>query len=108
MAIEWRLRSYLATKHGIYQATGLGKVIVKKTGVLITKQNLARLLREKPTSIRFETMEIICSALECRLSDFCEVKPRLYKRDSVKKLAARNIPHSKRGKSEFPDPGDYD
>ncbi len=109
MAIQWRLKTYLATKHGIFGAVVFQKKIVKQTGVLISIQNLCNYLEKKPKSVRLKTIEIICTALDCELNDFCEVKPKPSEKltDPPQKLSYKNTPHSKRGISQFPNPKDY-
>ncbi|MGE4232042.1 MAG: helix-turn-helix domain-containing protein [Bacteriovoracia bacterium] len=108
MAIRWRLRTYIATKHGIFRATDLQRRIAKKTGVLISLQNLCNYLNDKPKALRLETIEIICSALECELKEFCEIEPTKFKTGETRKLSFKNTPHSKKLKTKtFPDPDDY-
>jgi DNA-binding Xre family transcriptional regulator len=108
MAISWRLKTYLATKHGIYHATCLQKRIVKKTGVLISAQNLGNYLNGKPKSIRLKTVQLIVTSLECNLSDFFEIKPEdTSSVNETKKLSYQNTPLSKRAVSQFPDPKNY-
>jgi DNA-binding Xre family transcriptional regulator len=108
MAIRWRLKTYLATKHGIFTATALQKRVVKKTGVLISLQNICNYLNTRPKTLRLQTIEIICSALECELNAFCTIEPAHFKPAETKKLSYKNTPHSKRAKKSFPDPSDYD
>ncbi len=107
MAISWRLKTYLATKHGIYLATSLQKRIVKKTGVLISTQNLCNYINAKPKSIRLKTVELIVTALECELSDFLDIKPAQIPVGETKKLSYQNTPLTKRAVSQFPDPKNY-
>ena len=59
MAVHWRLKTHLATKHGIYGATAFQRLIVKKTGVLISLQNLCNYLEKKPKMIPLQTMELL-------------------------------------------------
>ncbi|MBI3535673.1 MAG: helix-turn-helix transcriptional regulator [Deltaproteobacteria bacterium] len=113
MAIHWRLKTYLATQHGIYRATQLQKLIAKKTGILISLQNLCNYLKEKPKAIKFKTLEILCTALECEFKEFLEVIPSQNIKDQknqqeVKKLSWKNCPLSKRGIKNFPDPINYE
>jgi DNA-binding Xre family transcriptional regulator len=109
MAIKWHLKTYLARQHGIYRPTDIQALVVKKTNILISLPNISKLLNKKPSSIKLSTMEHICTALNCNLSDFCEVKPSKGKsHDSVKKLSFNHTPHSKRGVNSFPDPSDYE
>lgn len=110
MAIGWRLKTYLATKKGIFKATELQRLVIQKTGVLISLQNLCNYLNKKPCTLNLKTMELLCTALDCEIKEFFEVKPSeaLKNQDSrVKKLSFKNTPHNKRALESFPDPTDY-
>lgn len=107
MAIQWRLKT-LAGERGIYRAKDLQKKITQKTGVIISLQNLCNLLKQQPQSVKLQTIEIICTALDCTITDFCSIKPGKYDVGNVRKLSFTNTPHRLRGKSEFPDPKDYE
>jgi DNA-binding Xre family transcriptional regulator len=107
MAIHWRLKTYLATSHGIYHATAFQKRIVKKTGTLISVQNLCSYMNRKPKSIKLKTLELIVTALDCELSHFLEIKPAEISVGETKKLSYANTPLSKRALDQFPDPKNY-
>lgn len=107
MAISWRLKTFLATKHGIYSATELQKKIIKTTGTIISLQNLCKYMRSKPNKLPLKTMELLCSTLNCNLYDFCNVSPKNYKNITTKKLSYKNTPNSKRAVHSFPNPRDY-
>ncbi|MCK5537501.1 MAG: helix-turn-helix transcriptional regulator [Bacteroidales bacterium] len=109
MSTSWRLKSYIAQNHSIYTATDFQKKIIKKTGIIISLVQLSKILKKKPVLIRLETMEIICSALNCNLTQFMNIKPKKYKliKGEEKKLSYKNTPHSQRGVHQFPDPQNY-
>ena len=107
MAIQWRLKSLVAER-GIYRARDLQKKIIQETGVTISLQNLCNLLKEKPKAVRLLTIEILCTALNCSMTDFCKIKAGKYDPQHIRKLSFQNTPHIMRGKSEFPDPKDYE
>ena len=107
MPIKWKLKKYIEENHSIYTAKNLKQVIDKKTGINISLQNICNYLSKTPSMLRLETMEILCSALDCKLSDFVEVTPSKKKKISNKKLSFKNTPHSKRGHETFPNPKDY-
>lgn len=107
MAIQWRLKT-LAAERGIYRAKDLQRKITEATGVIISLQNVCNLLKGKPQSIRLHTVEIICTALDCKMADFCNVSPKKFDVDKIRKLSFENTPHKARGKSSFPEPKDYD
>ena len=73
MAIVWRLKTYLATQHGIHTAVAFQKLIVKKTGILVSAQNIRNYLGKKPKILPLQTIELIVTALGCELHDFCRV-----------------------------------
>jgi DNA-binding Xre family transcriptional regulator len=106
--IQWKLKSELARKHQLYTVTDLQKLIVKKTGVVISLANLCKYVNRRPKLIRLETLEIICSAMECELSKFLKVGPATFKADRTRKLSFKNTPKSKIGVKSFPEPKDYE
>ncbi|MEO5969862.1 MAG: helix-turn-helix transcriptional regulator [Bdellovibrionia bacterium] len=107
MAVHWRLKTYLASQHGIYSATELQKKICSQTGVLISLRNVCDYLNGKPKNIRLTTMEILCGALNCKLSDILEVTPKHYSFTKTRKLEPEKTPFSKRAIKNFPDPDAY-
>ena len=100
MAISWRLKSYLAQNHSIYGATQLQKKIRNVTGIIISVQNLSNYLNAKPKAIRLETMQIICTALNCQLTMFCKVSPDEGKEKTEKKLSYNLL--SAQNETHFP------
>lgn len=111
MGIHWKLKTYVATRHGLYRVTDLQRRIVKRAGILISLTNLSNYLEKKPKTLRLATIEALCTALECRLVDFCDVTPAKSchggAEPEIRKLSYQNTPHSKRAVSTFPDPKDY-
>lgn len=106
MAIHWRLKTLLSTKHAIFSAVGLQKKIIKETGIRISLQNICKLINRKPTLLRLETAEIICTALHCQLSAFLEIKGKTGHKITPCKLSYKNTPLGKRT-SHVPNPKDY-
>lgn len=106
MAITWKLKT-LASSKGIYRARDLQKRIAQKTGVLVSLQNICNLLNGKPQSVKLKTIEIICTTLDCKMSDFCDITAGKFDSSQTRKLSFRNTPQSSRGKADFPDPEDY-
>ena len=106
--ICWKLKREMADKHQIYSVTELQKLIVKKTGVVISVANLCKYVNKRPKMIRLETMEIICSALECELSSILKVTPKTFNPERKSKLSFKNTPKAKIGTKSFPEPRDYE
>jgi DNA-binding Xre family transcriptional regulator len=106
MSIKWNLKKYIAEKHSIYSATELKKIITKKTGIIISLQNICNYLNATPKMIRPETIEIICSALSCELNDFCRITPSDRKKKENEKLSYQSTPLSNVGWS-ISNPQDY-
>ncbi len=111
MAVNWKLKTYLVTQHGIFSAVELQKKITASTGILISVQNLRSYLNKKPKQIPLKTIELICTSLQCKLSAFCEVTPQplsAARKNQPKKLAFHNTPLKKRVSGQlFPDPNNY-
>ncbi|MEO5968818.1 MAG: hypothetical protein ABIQ95_02735 [Bdellovibrionia bacterium] len=109
MTIVWRLKTYLAAQHGVHTAVALQKLIVRKTGVLVSAQNIRNYLGKKPKILPLKTMELIVTALGCELHDFCRVtaSKTIQADGEVKKHSYQNTPTSKRAGKNFPNPSDY-
>ena len=107
MAVHWHLRTYLQRKHGIHKATDLQKRIVQETGILISLSSLTDLMNKKPGMIRLKTMEILCTALDCKLEDFCRIGPGNIYSAKVKKLGEAHVPTCHKNREQFPDPEGY-
>lgn len=106
--IKWKLKRFLSEKHHLYSVTELQKRIVKKTGVAISLANLCKLVNGQPGMLRLSTIEILCTALDCQLTDFCQVGPKAMNPDRPRKLSFKNTPKSKIGAKSFPKPSDFE
>jgi hypothetical protein len=108
MAIHWKLKTYLATHHGIYGALDFQKKITLKTGIIVSLQNLCNYLERKPKQLPLQTAELFVSTLECELGDFLRITPLPHKKsEEPKKHSYQNTPHTKRAIQSFPNPDDY-
>ena len=109
MSIHWKLKSHLACRYQVYTVTEFQKHVVKKTGVRISIANLCKYVNRIPKVIRLETVEILCTALDCNLSDFLTVLPnKKLDPEKKRKLSYKNTPRSKIATKTFPEPGDYE
>lgn len=107
MAIKWKLKEYIKNEHSIDSAKDLKMLIKDKTGICISLQNICNYLTKRPAMVRLDTMEILCTALECNLSKILEVTPSKKSKKVNRKLSYKNTPHTKRGHNDFPNPDDY-
>ena len=107
MAIHWKLKQYIRDKHSLYKLKELQEHIAEKTSIVISLQHLSDLVRACPKSIRLQTMEILCSALNCTLNDLVTIDPSKRKEKTTRKLSYQSTPMGKRGREAFPNPSDY-
>ena len=107
MAIYWKLKRYVRDKHQLFRLKDLQHHITEKTGVVVSLQHLSDLVRGCPKSIRLQTMETLCSALNCNLNDIVSIEPSKRKEKTPKKLSYNSTPLGKRGQNAFPNPSDY-
>lgn len=75
MPITWNLRKWLALHRDIYRPADLQALLKDKAGVILSHQAVAALMQGTPSALRLQTMQALCNALDCQLSDFCEVTP---------------------------------
>jgi hypothetical protein len=55
-----------------------------------------------------ETIEIICSALDCESDKFLSIRPKKLNPQNKRKLSFKNTPLNKRATKIFPNPLDYE
>ncbi len=114
MPVIWNLKKWLAAERDIFRPTELQQML-EKDGIYISLQALSALINGKPSALRLQTIQVICNALDCKLSDFCDVLPDPGKEQQKQRRAAGETPRKlyggkKQTKNEdsiFPDPGDY-
>jgi DNA-binding Xre family transcriptional regulator len=108
--VVWNFRVWLAREREIFSPTQLQKVLVERAGVRLSLQALSSLMKGRPEAIRFQTMQAICNALNCRLSDFCQMTPdKQFGRPNVadpKRLYGSLSPVARKERI-YPDPSEY-
>lgn len=115
MPIRWNLKKWLAVERDIYRPSELQAVLAEKAGVHLTLQAISSLLNKKPGALRLQTVQALCDALDCKLSDFCDVTPdaqRQQQRQIVGNLPthlyrSKKRPQDTNDVSIFPDPHKY-
>ena len=83
MGMKWRLREFLRER-GMVRASQIRRTIEERTGYVRTEQAVCDLLNGPPLMLRVETMNAICEAFYCKLSDFCELIPDSASKPEVK------------------------
>ncbi|QEH69196.1 helix-turn-helix domain-containing protein [Cellulosilyticum sp. WCF-2] len=74
MALEWRLRHVMAEKN-IWSGAELGRLLEEKAGYSISPPSISALLNNEPRVVKAETMDALCTALECSPGDLWKHKP---------------------------------
>ena len=75
MPVRWNLKRWLAIERDIYRPSELHTLLVTKTDVKLSLQAVSTLVNGTPGALRLRTIQALCNALDCKLSDFCEVFP---------------------------------
>jgi len=68
MSIEWNLRHVMA-KNNVWTGSELLRLMEDRAGYSISHASVSALLNEKPKLIRVETLDAICTALDCTPND---------------------------------------
>jgi len=74
MALEWRLRKVMADK-GVWSGAELGRLMESKAGYKLSPPSISALLTENPKQVKAQTMDALCTALECTPSDLWKHTP---------------------------------
>jgi DNA-binding Xre family transcriptional regulator len=112
MPLVWNLRKWLAVNRDIYRPVDLQKLIAEKAGVHLSLQAVSALMQQNPSALRIATLEALCTALDCKASDFFDVLPLSQEEQRSKLRVAGDAPTPLYGakkpepplESPFPDP----
>lgn len=115
MPIVWNLKKWLAVERDIYRPSELQALLIEKVGVQLSLQAISSLINGKPSALRLQTIQALCNALDCKLSDFCEVLPDTDKEKHQKRSSSNDNPKRLYGDKQittdkenlFPDPRKY-
>jgi DNA-binding Xre family transcriptional regulator len=103
----WNLKKWLAVNRDIYRPSELQLLIAEKVGVRLSLQAISAIINGQPSALRLQTIQALCTALNCKLSEFCDVLPDSPVAGRGKHSAEKAVPiyGSKRPvTSPFPDP----
>ncbi len=115
MPLVWNLRKWLAVNRDIYRPVDLQKLIAEKAGVHLSLQAISALMQSQPSALRIATLETLCTALECKASEFFDVLPAGPQEQKPELRVAGDAPTSlyedkepePHQESPFPDPYQY-
>lgn len=114
MPVIWNLKKWLVIEHNIYRPVDLQKLIEEKAGVKLSLQAVSSLINQEPSGVRFKTIQALCNALDCKLSDFCDVIPDSTKEQQLEQTGSEPQPlygnpkkSADKEESIFPDPNQY-
>lgn len=80
MPVQWNLKKWLVVNRNIYRPTELRTLLHEKSDIQLSLQAVSALINSTPSALRLSTIQALCDALDCKLSDFCEVLPNPSKR----------------------------
>jgi putative transcriptional regulator len=74
MSLEWKLRQVMASR-GVWSGAELGRLMEQKAGYKLSAPSLSALLTEAPRQVKAQTMDALCTALDCTPSDLWHHTP---------------------------------
>lgn len=111
MTIRWDLPNAMYKK-GVFSATELRRLMKNKVGYDISAPAVHRMVTGVPTEFKFATLDAICQALECELSDVIVwqkptlankcIQPLVVGTDFKPKKSSRKKAEKKEFKMELP------
>jgi DNA-binding Xre family transcriptional regulator len=87
MPMVWTLKKWLAVERDIYRPSELQSLLVEKAGIQLSLQSISALINGKPNALRVQTIQAICNALDCKLSDFFDIVPDVSTKQRKQKIA---------------------
>lgn len=74
MAIEWRLRKVMVDK-GLWSGAELGRLLEDKVGFKLSPPSISALISGEPKQVKTQTMDALCTALDCTPNDLWKHTP---------------------------------
>jgi len=74
MTIEWKLRKMMA-KRDIWSGSELLRLMEEKAGYSMSPASISALMNDKPKLVRVDTLDAICTALDCSPDEIIIHKP---------------------------------
>ncbi|MHB1128413.1 MAG: helix-turn-helix domain-containing protein [Bacillota bacterium] len=74
MALEWKLRKVMADRE-IWTGSELARLMKEKAGYSLSAPSISALLHGNPKQVKAETMDALCTALECTPADLWKHTP---------------------------------
>ncbi|HYU75051.1 MAG TPA: helix-turn-helix transcriptional regulator [Ktedonobacteraceae bacterium] len=82
MALKWRLRQVMAER-GIWSGAELGRIMEQKAGYKLSAPSISALLTEQPKQMKAQTMDALCTALDCTPADLWQHTPSLIQAETL-------------------------
>jgi putative transcriptional regulator len=82
VSLEWRLRQVMASR-GVWSGAELGRVMEQKAGYKLSAPSISALLTEVPRQVKAQTMDALCTALDCTPADLWHHTPSVIETDSI-------------------------
>ena len=80
--LVWMLRQVMAEK-GIWTGAALRRLLIEKANYRISAAAISALLTHQPRQMKAETLDALCTALECTPNDlWVYIPPRMVKEAS--------------------------
>ena len=76
MALQWRLRQVMASR-GVWSGAELLRLMEQKAGYKLSAPSMSALLTEAPRQVKAQTMDALCTALDCTPADLWHHTPSL-------------------------------
>lgn len=74
MALEWKLRKVMADKE-IWSGSELARLMKEKSGYSLSAPSISALLNGNPKQVKANTMDALCTALDCSPADLWKHTP---------------------------------
>jgi DNA-binding Xre family transcriptional regulator len=74
MPLIWKLKRVMVLQKDWHRASDL-QAALAKCGLRMSLTSCCALVNKTPEALRVPTLEALCKALNCRLSDFCQIEP---------------------------------
>ncbi|MBP2656334.1 MAG: helix-turn-helix transcriptional regulator [Firmicutes bacterium] len=82
--LKWKLKQIMVEK-GLWTGQELLELLETRAGIIVSHTAVMQLIKNDPKAIRWQTLDALCTALECSPWELIEYSPSVAKREAAYK-----------------------
>ncbi|MBP2635594.1 MAG: family transcriptional regulator [Firmicutes bacterium] len=87
--LKWKLKQVMVDK-GLWTGQELLELLEQRAGIILSHPAIMQLIKEEPKAVRWQTLDALCTALECSPWELIEYTPTTVKQGAKNKAVGES------------------